>query len=314
MNITSAFDRWVEDRRGPKQPVAPNRANAAWWELEQDAYGRQASTVVVLIANRECPFRCLMCDLGVHTLDGPVGRGDVTQQIRDALARLPAARQVKLYNAGSFFDPDAIPPDEDDGIATCVSGFERVIVEAHPAFLRGRHAGRALRFQAAIGGRLEVAIGLETAHPPTLARLNKRMTVDSFSAAARFLNEHDIDLRVFLLLGLPFLSEEESVRWACRSVDVAFDSGATVCSVIPTRSGNGALDAIGDAFVPPGLPALERVVEYGLSQRRGRVFADLWEADRLIRCTCGPARLHRIGLMNRDQQPPPRVACTDCRD
>ena len=36
-------------------------------------------------------------------------------QIRGAIATLPPARQVKLYNAGSFFDPRAIPPADDAG-------------------------------------------------------------------------------------------------------------------------------------------------------------------------------------------------------
>jgi hypothetical protein len=53
---------------------------------------------------------------------------------------------------------------------------------------------------------MEVAIGLETAHADTLARLNKRMTIDSFRRAAGFLQANDIDLRVFVLLNPPFLA------------------------------------------------------------------------------------------------------------
>jgi archaeosine synthase beta-subunit len=314
MNITSALDRWVEDRRGPRQPVDPRAAYASWWEEERDETGIQAATAVVLITNRECPFRCLMCDLWTHTLEGPVGSTNVPHQIRTALASLPPARQVKLYNAGSFFDPDAIPPDDDPDIAALVGHYDRVVVEAHPAFLRGPHGARALRFRDALAGRLEVAIGLETAHAPTLARLNKRMTVHSFARAARFLTDHDIDLRVFLLLRPPFMAEEESIAWACRSIDVAFDSGATVCSIIPTRGGNGALEAIGDAFEPPALRSLERVVEYGVGRKRGRVFADLWDIDRLSRCTCGPMRADRLRQVNRSQRLPPPVACANCGD
>jgi uncharacterized Fe-S cluster-containing MiaB family protein len=52
-----------------------------------------------------------MCDLWVNTLDAAVPRGAIARQIRDAVATLPAARQIKLYNAGSFFDPQAIPVD-----------------------------------------------------------------------------------------------------------------------------------------------------------------------------------------------------------
>ena len=50
-----------------------------------------------------------------------------------------------------------------------------------------------------------VTAGLETVHPEALARLNKRMTVDDFRRAAERLQEYSAALRVFVLLGLPFV-------------------------------------------------------------------------------------------------------------
>ena len=230
-----------------------------------------------------------------------------------ALRELPAASQIKLYNAGSFFDPAAIPPSADDEIARLVSGFDRVIVEAHPAFLTGAYAERCLRFRDLIvPARLEVAIGLETAHRETLSRLNKRMTVESFQRAAAFLAENEIDLRVFILLNPPFLGGDDAVTWAARSIDLAADCGATACSVIPTRSGNGAMEALGDAVERPRLPALERVVEYGVSNRRLRVFADLWDVEQFVDCDCSTARRDRLRQINRTQIAPSPVPCTRC--
>jgi radical SAM enzyme (TIGR01210 family) len=304
-------DRWVLDHRGPKAALDPAKAYAAAWEEEPDERGVLAPTAVVLLSNRECPFRCVMCDLWVHTLDTPVPRGAIPGQIRQALGTLPPARQAKLYNAGSFFDPQAFPPEDDEAIAAEVQGFERVIVEAHPAFLAGAHGERCLRFARMLSGRLEVAIGLETAHPDVLARLNKRMTLDSFARAAGFLARHGIALRVFVLLSPPFLGGAEALDWACRSIDVAARHGATACSVIPTRGGNGALEALGAAFEPPRLPALEAAVEHGLSRGGMRVFADLWDVERLHACACSPARVERLRLMNREQRVPERVKC-DC--
>jgi radical SAM enzyme (TIGR01210 family) len=162
-----------------------------------------------------------MCDLWTNTLDEVVPRGAVVHQIRTALANLPSARQIKLYNAGSFFDPQQIPSEDDAEIAEAVAGFERVIVEAHPAFLSGAYADRCRRFQSLVSGQLEVAIGLETAHPEVLARLNKRMTLDHFAKAAEFLRAHDISLRVFVLVKPPFLNEADAIEWAGRSADFA---------------------------------------------------------------------------------------------
>jgi radical SAM enzyme (TIGR01210 family) len=313
--------------RGPKAALDPVRPYAAVFEEELDADGVLAPTAVVFITNRECPFRCVMCDLWRNTLDETVPSGAIAGQIRTALRELPPLRQIKLYNAGSFFDAAAIPLSEDDEIARLVSGFDRVIVEAHPAFLSGAHGERCLRFRdrlrsfrlkaeatsvEAEATKLEVAIGLETAHPETLARLNKRMTVASFEKAAAFLAAHGIDLRVFILLNPPFLSGGEAIAWAQRSIDLAADCGAAACSVIPTRSGNGAMEALDGAVERPRLPALERVVEYGISTGRLRVFADLWEVERFFDCECSPARRDRLQHINRTQTVPPPVSCGRC--
>ena len=305
-------DEFVVQHRAAKPILDPRRAYAAIWEEERDANGALAPTAVVFLTNKECPFRCVMCDLWVNTLDATVPRGAIATQIRAALSDLPAANQIKLYNAGSFFDPAAIPPDDDDEIAKVVSGFERVVVEAHPAFLSGAYRERCLRFRDAMSGQLEVAIGLETSHPEVLARLNKKMTLDAFRRAAGFLAENDIDLRVFILLSPPFMPRGEEVEWACRSLDVAAECGAGVSVVIPTRGGNGAMEAIGGSFHPPRLDWLESTIEYGLSLGGMRVFADIWNIDRFFGCACSHARSSRLAAMNRYQRVAPSVVCTRC--
>ncbi len=306
---TAARDRWILERRGPKAALDPEQPYAFLWEEEPDASGTLTPTAVVFLTNRECPFRCVMCDLWVNTLDRTVEAGAIASQIRHALDKLPSARQIKLYNAGSFFDPRAIPPSDDGQIANLLSDFETVIVESHPAFLSGAHGDRCLRFRDLLAGRLEVAVGLETVHEGVLARLNKAMTVESFGSAATFLANHGVSLRVFILLNPPFLPTHDAVEWACRSIDFANECEASACSVIPTRSGNGAMEAIGDNGELAKLPALEAVVEYGLSSRRSRVFADLWEVEHFFDCSCSPRRAERLRHMNRAQQSAPRVEC-----
>jgi radical SAM enzyme (TIGR01210 family) len=283
------------------------------WEEEADGRGALVPTGVVLLTNRECPFTCVMCDLWVNTLDGSVRAGAIPTQIRRARASLPRIRQIKLYNAGSYFDPRAIPPADDPAIVDALAGLGHVIVESHPAFLEGAHGERCRRLRDALaegGATLEVAVGLETAHPDVLVRLNKQMTLASFDRAAAFLRDQGVALRVFVLLQPPFLAPDESLAWACRSVDYARDAGAAVCTVIPTRGGNGALEALG--FTPPRLAALEAAVEYGLARGGMRVFADDWDLARFFDCRCSAARADRLRAMNRTQRiaPPVECACT----
>ena len=309
-------DRRVVEHRGPKTAVDSSRAYAAVWEEEATVDGFLAPTAVVFLTNRECPFRCVMCDLWVNTLDEVVAEGSIPAQIRDALAGLPPVRQVKLYNAGSYFDPNAIPPQDDEAIARMLGGYDRVIVESHPAFLTGAYEERCLRFRDLLAcspntTRLEVAIGLETAHEPTLALLNKRMTVETFRRAADFVVANGMDLRVFVLLNPPFLHGSDAEPWACRSIDVAADCKAAVCSVIPTRDVSAMMPPPGP-YERPRLPSLERVVEYGLQRSGIRVFADLWDIEKFFDCTCSSARADRLRQMNRSQRAvaPGRCGCT----
>jgi radical SAM enzyme (TIGR01210 family) len=235
---------------------------------------------------------------------GPVESGD-------ASASIPKPTQIKLYNSGSFFDRRAIPPADYPAIAQRVRRFERVIVESHPALI----GDSCLRFRDSLSSRLEVAMGLETAHPEVLARLNKRMTLKQFARAAEFTRRNGIALRVFILVKPPFLDESEALCWAKRSLDFAFDCGATVATLIPTRAGNGALEALAaqGQFSPPNLATLEKAAAYGVGLGRGRVFADLWDLEKFSTCVhCFTARLARLQEMNLRQAAAPLICCPQC--
>ena len=304
-------DRWILQRRGRRNVLDPARAHSAFVEEEADEFGHPVSVATIFLTNRECPWHCLMCDLWQNTLAEDTPAGAIPEQIRAAIDGLAGAQWIKLYNAGSFFDQVAIPPGDDAAIAELVAPFERVIVESHPALVGPRCA----EFQGRLNGRLEVAMGLETIHPEVLPRLNKRMTLEQFRRAADFLAAHGIPLRAFILLGLPFVAADEAVDWALRSAEFAFDCGAGAVSLIPTRTGNGAMETMEarGEFAPPTLDQLEAAAAGVLAMRRGRVFADQWDLERLRRCgACFPARKRRLLSMNRRQEAPGPVGCASC--
>jgi archaeosine synthase beta-subunit len=309
-------DVWTLAARGPRNTLDPDRPYAFLVEDEPDATGAVIPVATIFLTNRECPWRCVMCDLWRNTLAEPTPPGAIPAQIEYALAQLPAARAIKLYNAGSFFDPRAIPPEDHLAIAEAVRTFDHVIVECHPALV-----GDAVpRFRDLLSGRLEVAMGLETANPDVLEKLNKRLTLDQFRAAAEFLRRNSIDLRVFILVQPPFQRAEESLHWAERSLDFAFDCGATAATLIPTRGGNGAMEILASngEFAPPALATLEDAFDYGLSLGSGRarlfrVSADAWDLPRAFDCpSCRDRRVARLRAMNLAQTFAPRIACEAC--
>lgn len=301
-------DAEILARRPERAAVDPWLPYAFLSEPEHTAAGIVEPVSTLFLTNRECPFRCLMCDLWKHTTTTDTPRCAIPAQIRHAFDRLPPARHVKLYNNGNFFDRRAIPPEDHPAIAKLIRDFRTVIVENHPKLC----TDDCLRFRDRLNGEFEVAIGLETVHPEILPALNKRMSVDDFDRAARFLRSNGIELRTFLLLKPPFLDDEAAVEWALRSLDHAFDTGVRVCSIVPVRAGNGMLEELQQQgrFAPPRLSSLERVLAAGLARQRGRVFVDLWDVEKFYDCPeCGPARKARLHMMNLTQQQQPPVAC-----
>jgi archaeosine synthase beta-subunit len=322
---TSAQLKWIEGRRGPRHKVDPWKPHAFFVEQECSENRAVIPVITIFLTNRECPWSCLMCDLWKNTLTGTVPLGAIPAQIDHALQKcLPPkgsvpsidtncekASVIKLYNSGSFFDHRAIPVQDHPEIARRVSRFRRVIVECHPKLI----SDEVVRFRDLIGTELEVAMGLETANPDILARLNKGMTLQDFAVAAKFLTSQGLAVRAFILLKPPFTTEAEGVAWAKRSIDFAFDAGARVASVIPARPGNGALEALASRgeFSSPRLGSLQEVLDYGVSLNRGRVFADLWDLERFSTCPdCFKARKERLNAINLSQQPRPPVTCPKC--
>lgn len=305
-------DRWILARRAARNALDPRRPYAYLLEDERAEDGAVVPVATIFLTNRECPWRCLMCDLWQNTLTERLPPGAIPEQIDHALAHLAPARQIKLYNSGSFFDSQAIPVEDYDAIARRVASFERVVVESHPALVGPRcvHLRDLL-----LPVRLEVAMGLETVHPEAGPRLNKRMTLDQFARAADFLQDLGVALRTFILVKPPFLEESEALEWAVRSLNFAFDCGASVAILIPTRFGNGAMEALGEQghFSPPALGTLEAALASGIAEGRGRVFADLWDLEIFSNCRhCFAARAERLRIMNLQQTVPPLPPCDHC--
>jgi hypothetical protein len=307
--MSSAVDAWILSRRPARELRDAYLPYEYFVEEECAAGGLIEPVATVFLTNKECPFRCVMCDLWRNTLKETVPVGAIPAQIDHALRQLPPAKQLKLYNSGSFFDPHAIPPGDYGAIAERANRFDRVIVENHPALT----GDGCLRFRDMLRGRLEVAMGLETAHPEVLARLNKQMTLDQFSRAASFLRRNEMDVRVFILVQPPYMPAGEAQHWAERSLDFAMEQGATAATLIPTRAGNGFMDDLmaEGRFALPSLRTLELAMEYGLGLKAGRVFVDLWGLRESC-VSCHAARAARLRQMNLQQVVLERIDCARC--
>jgi archaeosine synthase beta-subunit len=311
----SAADRRIRSLRPPKPYVDPYSAHGWVLEEERRPDGAVERALTVFLAGAECPFTCSFCDLWRWTIDGPTPPGALTKQLAAVLEALPdpvaMPSRLKLYNASNFFDRRAVPPEDLPGVAALAAPFSAVTVESHANTV----GPQTVEFARRIPGRLEVAVGLETIHPVAVAHLNKRLDLARFDRAARFLSEHGLDLRVFVLLGVPYVPGDETVAWAVRTVEYAVQRGASVVAIIPVRGGNGEmerLEALGH-FAPPTLAQLEAVLDRCLAFAPAVVTADLWDVERLPACAeCRTARVERLRRLNVTGRAEAAISCPEC--
>ena len=317
-------DRFLLARRPQRPRHDPWLPGGFHVEAERTEKGALAAMATLFLTGRECPWRCAMCDLWQHSTETDTPAGAIPRQIELALEAIVRTgtlpTRIKLYNAGSFFDPRAVPRGDYDGVAARLDSFDHVVVESHPALVGeqvDRLLGALARQRAASSPevRLEVAMGLETAHPQALARLHKRMSLEQFEKAALALRRRGVALRVFLLVPPPFVPAAEEGPWLRRSIDFAFACGASVVSLVPTRTGNGTLEALScqGLFRVPRLGDLEHALRAALPEARGRVFADLWDLEHFSDCArCLPARREQLQRMNLEQAAHPGAECGAC--
>lgn len=314
MSVPSA-DARIRGLRPAKPFVDSGRAHGFLVEEERRPGGAVEQTLTAFLSGAECPFTCAFCDLWRYTIDGPTPQGALTKQVKEVLTEATASHprldRLKLYNASNWFDRRAVPDRDRAEIAALASSFAGVTVESHANTV----GDATLELADRLEGRLEVAMGLETIHPVAAAQLNKRLDLSRFDSAAGFLRDHDIDLRVFVLLGVPHVPVEESVEWAVRSAAYAVARAAAVVSIIPVRRGNGELERLAaeGAFVPPTLRQLEAALEHGMSLGPAVVTVDLWDVARLPACdVCRSARVARMHRMQLTGAREPAVECREC--
>lgn len=324
MNLTSA--EILALRPSVKRPVPGITPLDVLQEQEaRDIAGGVASILTVLLRGSECSYRCLMCDLWKSTHSEPTPPGNIPKQIEFALqqsqddgdrqvdsASGSPPRWIKLYNASNFFAPINVPTEDLKCIAELVRDHARVVVENHPRLL----TDRITAFAEDLNGKLEVAMGLETIEPRVLKSLNKQLTVDDVQRAVEWLLARNVDARLFVLLRPPGMSEQEGIDWCHASIAAARNWGVRHVSIIPVRTGNGAIEKLQAAgiFTPPRAASLEQVLNESVQQSSMVVTADLWDWHKMLGLCeyCADSRRALAAEVNLTQQPGKTFYCRAC--
>ena len=214
--------------RGQERKRRDDLAAAVWMEKESLA-GKAVDTGVIILRTSGCRhFRdggCSMCGYNVESSGSVTGK-DIEEQYRNAIAQLDGISFLKLYTSGSFLDECEVPPDIADTIIRDASekGM-RVLFETRPEFVNQETLERI----TGIGNDLEIALGLESANDKILKySINKGFVVADYELAAGLISDAKIDLRTYVLLKPPFLTEAEAIGDAKATIRYAARKSTTV--------------------------------------------------------------------------------------
>ena len=178
-----------------------------------------------------------MCGYNFGT-DADGRRHDITKQFDVAVKEIGNVPFLKLYTSGSFLDECEVPGEAVEHILKhCSDAGVRLLFESRPEYVTPARLGNLLT----INENLEIAIGLESSNDRILRySINKGFTVADYQRAAELLNEKGIDLRSYVLLKPPFLSEAEAVKDSKSTIEYASKFSTTV-SLNPVNVQKGTL-------------------------------------------------------------------------
>ena len=218
----------------PSQPVSV-------WSERDMLGGEEVDALVVILRSRGCHWSkssgCLMCGYNNDSLASVTGE-DLVRQFEAAMEKHSGQPYIKIYNSGSFLDPNEIEPEARDAILeTAAAKARKVLVESRPEFVSSRNLRGAME---KVEG-LEIAVGLETADDDIRARcINKGFRFDDFKRACDTAHESGAAIRTYLLLKPPFMSESAAIKDALASIRTAGPLSDTI-SINPMNVQRGTL-------------------------------------------------------------------------
>ncbi|MDO9537044.1 MAG: archaeosine biosynthesis radical SAM protein RaSEA [Thermoplasmata archaeon] len=246
-------------RPDPAEPVS------AWSEKDL-LDGEVVDALVIILRSPGCYWSkesgCLMCGYNRESMV-TITAENLIAQFTKAMEKHSGQKYIKIYTSGSFLDPKEIYPEARDFILTLAGEkADKILVESRPEFVNDQ----ILKLVLEKVKKLEIAIGLETADDDLRASsINKGFLYDSFERACNTASEHGVDIRTYLILKPPFVSEVESIDDVLASIKKVGKFSQTI-SINPMNVQRGTVvEGLWKKglYRPPWLWSLLSVLEQG---------------------------------------------------
>lgn len=205
-------------RSQAKREERPDDYVAVW--SEHEPYNGKERAFVVVLRTHGCFWfyhsGCSMCGYFSDTNPSPVDGKSILRQVEKARMKYRNEKVVKIYNSGSFFDPNEIDGETRMKLIESFPEAERIIVETRPEFITEKNL-EMLRDQRE---RIMIAVGLESSNDRVLKySINKGFDSSTFIERAVLAKSMGFSIKTYILLKPPFLTEMQAIE---DSVNSAF--------------------------------------------------------------------------------------------
>jgi len=203
--------------KDPKKPVR-------FWSDKDILEDKIVDTFVIILRTRGCSWAlrsgCSMCGYFNDSMWQDVSNDDLLTQFYTAMNNYSGQKFVKIFTSGSFLDDKEINPKVRKEILRTLSvTADKISIESRPEYVKDK---TLKEIKSVIGlKKFEIGIGLETSSDYVRKNcLNKGFKFDDYKKAANNVKEQNIDLKTYVLIKPPFLTEKESIEDAIKTVEM----------------------------------------------------------------------------------------------
>lgn len=218
---------------------------------------------------------CTMCGYHSDSIPG-IDAGQLHEQLTMAAKRYQGERVVKIFTSGSFLDGREVPLEvQREVLQTFYGQAEKIVVETRPSFVPGLDdVGDVVPS----GKTLSVAMGLESANDRVLEyAVNKGFTSADWRQAAETVRSAGCEVKTYVLLKPPFLTEEEAIEDAVATIDATADVSDAISLNPVAVHGNTLVEYLWkrDLYRPPWLWSVAAVLDQASRRYDGRLTCDV---------------------------------------
>jgi radical SAM enzyme (TIGR01210 family) len=237
---------------------------AAVWREKELLNGKIVDAGVIILRTAGCSHfhkgGCSMCGYNVGS-DPNASPMSILKQFEHGVRDVGEVQLLKIYTSGSFLDECEVPLDAAKKILHhCRDKNVKLLFESRPEYVSPERLDDLI----AVHDDIEVALGLESSNDRILMySIKKGFAAEDYEKAAKLLAEKGLDIRTYVLLKPPFITESEAIADSVSTVKFAATMSDTI-SLNPVNVQKGTLVEKlwrGWAYRPPWLWSVLEVLK-----------------------------------------------------